>query len=318
MSDCETLIKAVQATKNTSIDKVIHSYASQGDSESSYIWCELRHVLGRLHSFRQAAEVIEGAPIKWPTLFNSFKVSYLPPGKTRRTPSPTSPDLANILSVAFPESDLAEFEEDIVELQSFGLERNILDEIRKKKYLLAFVHGEVQLHDYLARQGKTHSSHYWDGSLFIATSKPTCRLCHYYFQCSDNNFHIQSPHMNLYPKWCLPETCGQEVMEEVIEQMQADTLQMLREKLPEYRRHDSRTDSHVTLETPASRGSAGSRVSDMRSFSIASRSQQARVRIPSRQMHLYPPSAEVPDDEWTEAADEFDHRVIVEEIGAAK
>jgi hypothetical protein len=159
-----------------------------------------------------------------------------------------------LASVAFPDRQLSEFEADISPLEAFGLERNVRQQLQNRNKRTR-VHGETQLHDYLVRQGKTLSSDYWNSTAFIATSKPPCRLCHFYFDSVDDNFVVSSPHMNLYPKWRLPDLTrdtDQEAMErygalleDIIQDLQADTERILSKKLPVWRRNDSRTDTYA-------------------------------------------------------------------------
>jgi hypothetical protein len=255
-------MKAIEPGRNRPLEDLINSRASQENSESSYPWCELRHCLGRLNSYRQAASIVFKAPAKWPNLFKSFRITYILSAKQRSIPFPKSSDLTNTLRKAFPDMEPVEFQDDINELQSFGFQEHLRDQI-KKRDLRAIVHGEVHLHNYLLQIGKTKPSHFWEDRLFIASSKPTCMLCHYYFQYSDNDFIVRSPHMNLYPKWRFPDACDEETMQETIEQMQVHTLEMLKKKLPQYRNNDSRTDSHAgTISAMSGSRRAGPRPGD--------------------------------------------------------
>lgn len=88
--------------------------------------------------------------------------------------------------------------------------------------------------------------------MFIATSKPPCRLCYYYFEEAVHDFQVQPPHMNLYSKWRLPDVeAGDdaatdyhaELIEDIFERMQEDTLKILQNKFPQWKRNDSRTES---------------------------------------------------------------------------
>ncbi|KAI9148947.1 hypothetical protein HJFPF1_10991 [Paramyrothecium foliicola] len=243
LSACETLIKAIHAMKSP-LNNFINNRAGQQDSKLAYPWCELRHCLGRLHSYRQATESIFEARTRWPKLFSDFDVRFIPSSRSKRVPVTKSSDVNEILSAAFPDFNHSDMKDDIEDLRAFGFEKYIRSQITKRSPR-ATVHCEVHLHNYLLQQGKTHRSDYWENSLFIATSKPPCQLCHFYFQCSDNDFIVQSSHMNLYSKWRFPDDCDSEVMEEVIESMQAHTLRLLRDKLPSYKSHDSQTGSRA-------------------------------------------------------------------------
>lgn len=167
----------------------------------------------------------------------------------------------DVLKAAFPNVNLGIFATNIEELKKSGLDEEIVQQLQKPKKTQ--VHCEVHLYDHLISQGKTRPSDFWDGSMFIATSKPTCKLCHYFFNDSENDFQVQSPHMNLYPKWRLPdiyEDQGDEVrehqedlMDDILDNLRNETLQIVREKFPRFKRNDSRTDSRNSYSTMSSK-----------------------------------------------------------------
>ncbi|KAK2611938.1 hypothetical protein QQS21_002044 [Conoideocrella luteorostrata] len=264
LGDCETLIKEIVKSKLTSFLSVVDRQIKDEPPDRSCDWCYLRHYLGRLCSYREAAEVIADAPNQWGTLFENFKVRYMPSSPSKRISISPSLNLEQLASGAFPNRDLSEFDSDIAVLREYGLDDQIRNQVRilDKKSL---VHAEIQLYDYLVRQGKTLSSGFWDSSAFIATSKPPCRLCHFYFDYSDNNIVISPPHMNLYPRWLLPDVKKEEgheavmkfnnQLDEIIEDLQRDTEILLAEKMPVWKRNDSRTDSYGVSGWSGSTGS---------------------------------------------------------------
>ncbi|CAI6101031.1 unnamed protein product [Clonostachys chloroleuca] len=291
LRDCETFIKAIEASKNSSLGGEIDRRARQDDHDQAYKWCELRHCLGRLYSYRQAAEAVVEATMKWPEVFRSFKVNYIEPAKQKKAAPPKSARLADVLHYAFPEHELEEFQDDIAELQKYGLESEIRKQVFDRK-TKTFIHAEVHMHDYLTTVRKVKPSDFWDGKMFIATSKSVCRLCHFYFQNDDNEFSVQPPHMNLYPKWRLPDNASEEVLEDLIDKMQQNTLNLITDKQPYYRRYDSRTDSQglqtrSTHRTVFDRSTAPS--------PLGGRSSQSGVR-PGGYHNEPPPPSHVLDD----------------------
>ncbi|CAG9988011.1 unnamed protein product [Clonostachys byssicola] len=291
LTDCETFIKAIEASKNGSLGGEIDRRAKQDDHDQAYKWCELRHCLGRLYSYRQAADAVVKATTKWPELFKSFKVAYIPSAKQKKVVSPMSGKLTDVLHCAFPEYDLDVFQADVSELQKYGLELEICKQTLKRN-TKTFIHAEVHMHDYLTRVRNVKASDFWDGTMFIATSKPVCQLCHFYFQNDDNEFSVQPPHMNLYPKWRVPDDTSEEVLEDLIDKMQMNTLKLITDKQPSYKRHDSRTDSRgcqtrSTHRTVFDRSGAPS--------PLDGRSSQPGIR-PGGYHHVPPPPNEVFDD----------------------
>lgn len=178
-----------------------------------------------------------------------------------------APSMMKVIQISFPDMDLEEYMEQIEALEDHGLRDYLQDELRHKS-LRQFVHCEVHLHDFLILEKKTDPSQYWNNSIFIATSKPPCRLCHYYFSDMDNDFEVQSSHMNVYPRWRLPsigEEQGndarerqKEVIEDLIEQMQQDTLLIVRQNVPQGKRNDSRTESRGLITAMSSYEGEGS------------------------------------------------------------
>lgn len=257
LSDCETLINAIHASKGDhDLNQMIHSRANEEDAVQSHPWCELRHSLGRLLSYRRASEIICDAPKQWPSLFQNFTVNYLTSPSIRRISLPrscTTP--AEIVRCAFPNLGTSEYESYLNDLQRYRLDEMIQEQLSLGVFK-ARIHCEVYLHSSLIKQGKTQSDAFWDGFKFIATSKPTCCLCHYYFQDENNNdFQVQAPHMNLYMKWLVPNVYEdegheaverrEEVVDGIIDQLMDDTLKILKSQFPRWKTNDSRTDSRT-------------------------------------------------------------------------
>ncbi|KAF4336731.1 hypothetical protein FBEOM_9399 [Fusarium beomiforme] len=252
--DCEDLIRAIQRSKEDKIDNLLDKYIGNAEPELAYHWYQLRHHLGRLLSLRQASAAIVQAFKEWPKLFKGFTVSYINSSRPQRFSRPQAlltPPM-EIIEAAFPEYDTSYYNNDIQELCQHGLYARIQKQ-EQEFPLKTLVHCEANLHNHLIKTGKTRSCDLWEGVMFIATSKPPCRLCYYYFQHGDNDFQVQPSHMNLYPKWRLPDVADLnneasiedrcELIDDIMEHMQEDTLKILQNKFPEWKRNDSRTDS---------------------------------------------------------------------------
>ncbi|KAH8130406.1 hypothetical protein FP744_10009292 [Trichoderma asperellum] len=286
LRDCEALIKAIQACKTGSFEKILQSRAVEKNADSED-WCRLRHYLGRLHSYRQASEIIVAAATSWPDLFKNHRVDYVPSAHTKYIPTPNSSSFSEIIPIALPGHKASDFESDIAQLEVHGLD-NIFQEQLQKRRLKTMVHGEVNLHNHLVQKGKINSTDFWSGAMFIATSKPTCRLCYYYFDNSTNDFQVQTSHMNVYPKWRFPDIYEdqgpetkegyEELLQDLIVQMEHDMIQMLKRKEPRGKTNDSRTDSHSRVSTRVS--SLGDGLRNIPS-ELAEERQAANRRLPS-------------------------------------
>ncbi|KAH7122979.1 hypothetical protein EDB81DRAFT_913064 [Dactylonectria macrodidyma] len=254
LSDCESLIKAIHASANTELDEAIRHRARDGEMSNSEPWCELRHYLGRFHSYRQAAEIIIGAFKRWPLLFEGFKVVPIPSSLPMQKPVARSMEITatDVIRQIMPEQDLTPYKPYIEDLQNFDLDRNIRAQLAKRDFK-PIVHCEVLIHDYLLTHDLTLPSEFWNNWKYIGSSKRTCRLCQYYFNAHTDKVEVRASHQNLYPKWRLPDIYEyqrpqaveerDEIMAEIIEHIRRDALTTLQEKLPRGKRHDSNTQS---------------------------------------------------------------------------
>jgi hypothetical protein len=259
LRDCETLIKAIQACKIGSFEKILQKRAVEKSTDAED-WCTLRHYLGRLHSYRQASDIIVNAATTWPDLFKNHRVDSIDSALKKYIPTPKLADLNKIIPIALPGHEASDFESDITELRNYELDNIIHKQLQSWK-IRTMVHCEVHLHNHLIQKGKASSTDFWSGAMFIATSKPTCSLCHLYFNSPTNEFQVQTSHMNLYPRWRLPDIYEdqgteakdyyEDLLQDLIEQSQQDLILMLNQKEPKGATHDSRTDSHSRVSTRA-------------------------------------------------------------------
>ncbi|WYZ43670.1 hypothetical protein EsH8_VII_000106 [Colletotrichum jinshuiense] len=249
LSDCETLIKAIHATKGNAIDLAIMKNAKDGGPTSSEPWCELRHYLGRLLSFRQAANAIVAAAGLFPQLFHDFKVVSIPSSTPIAKPFPKSSlSAASIINnMIVDDEERAFYLFHVQEMQKFGLDDHIQGQISKRTFK-PYVHAEVLLHDYLLHRDDDHPLKYWKDWKYIGSSKPTCRLCHYYFGAHPDRVQVRKSHLNFYPNWCLPRVHGTtpdakslHLLEKLTESIRDDAKKTLEEKLPQGKNHDSNT-----------------------------------------------------------------------------
>ena len=127
-----------------------------------------------------------------------------------------------------------------------------LDQVlqRQAKKLAPIVHAEILL---LESIESTHPSKFFNGFKYIGCSKPTCRLCCYYFSVHPSDVEVRPTHRNLYPSWRTPdvyedqgpqaESGRKDLMNKVLYLIRKDAFRVLKEKLGEGKRHDSNTDS---------------------------------------------------------------------------
>lgn len=259
LSNCENLINIVQDTKAKGFGRILDEYANMPGNP---YWSQLRHLLGRLHSYRHAADTIVAASKKQEKLFRNITVTFVSSALPARSLVPQGIPLHRLLRTAFPDtaSFAASCGSDIAELENSGLHDQVA-RLQNRHRTRTTVHCEVLLHGYLYEQGKTSPMQFFEDNCFIATSKPPCKLCHVYFAALSGRFRVRAPHLNIYPKWRLPDMDDadrEEILDDMIEQMQDDTMSLLRNKRALWRRNDSRTDTHAGFQSALGSGILGS------------------------------------------------------------
>lgn len=206
-----------------------------------------------------AAEHLIGAYERWPRLFQDFRVRAIRSGERMHKPIPKSNLTAeeiiqNMFNDDDEDNDVAERDECLAhaqDLQKFRVDDLIQKELANQNFR-PIVHSEVLVHDYLVSRGLTHPSYFWNEWKYIGSSKPTCRLCNYYFFVHQFRFEVRPSHMNLYIAWRLPDLPKNDeaakksrakLLKRLIDQVRNDAKTTLREKTFKGRVHDSFTNS---------------------------------------------------------------------------
>ncbi|KGQ05513.1 hypothetical protein BBAD15_g9260 [Beauveria bassiana D1-5] len=291
LSSCENLINIIQDAKAKGLSRILDTRANVPSNRN---WSQLRHLFGRLHSYRQAADTIIAASVRRPHLLTNFTIQFVSSAAPARSLVPRGMRLQQLLCDAFPEGFVVPgCAEDLAELEHRGLCTGFAA-LQHRHRTKTTVHCEVLLHGYLHDQGRVSPPQFLDGACFIATSKPPCKLCHVYFcatALNNNNnerrpFRVRAPHLNMYARWRLPDMDvaddndtavvaaaaaaavqdRNDVLEDMVEQMQSDTVALLRDKRATWRRNDSRTDTHAGFQSAlgmmmSARGGRGASVS---------------------------------------------------------
>lgn len=244
LADWLNLIKAILSFNGLGYDTNIEERISNGEPESAYSWSQVRHYLGRFLSFRHAADSIADMSLERPELFSDFSITLVESAPKKKYPIPRRSSFEDIVDGGLDDRDISAVMDHIDELSKFGMPQ-LAEACLDKREPTTLVHCEVQLRDYLVRHNRINPAEYVDEDLFIATSKPPCRLCHFYFEIQDE-FQVRKSHMNVYPRWRLPDGCTDgELLDDMIDHVRRALLGLLESKVPIWKRNDSRTDSHV-------------------------------------------------------------------------
>ncbi|RGP64194.1 hypothetical protein FSPOR_8012 [Fusarium sporotrichioides] len=162
------------------------------------------------------------------------------------------------------------------DLTQMGVD-DIVRASQRSKNFRPLLHAEVPVYEHLSKNRQTAAECYWNRWNYIGSSKPTCRLCRYYFEAlKGDKPGVRSSHNNLYRNWRLPEcqdneslgVARDELPSELAQRLRSDVVETLKEKRIRRKARDSDTyssfpeilrvhdDSSVALEYPDRKSTA--------------------------------------------------------------
>lgn len=226
-------------------------------------WAEMRHAAGRLLSYFEGVETLIEARSQpeWAQLFYDFEIVCLPSSHPERNPivgsrkNASAADILERMASAFKinPAELAVFQTGAEQLQMFDLNERIKKQ-NSSQHFRPIVHAEVLVHDSL--RDLPGRPRYFGGYSYIGTSKPTCRLCDYYFRAMARTLgdpvRVRPSHGNLYLNWRAPDVYESDDQNEAVKRREAvlndmnlsvrnDTLNTLENKIGNRKSHDSNT-----------------------------------------------------------------------------
>lgn len=253
-------------------------------------WGDLRHAMGRLRSYLEAVQILAEARAQpsWEALFHHPEVTTLRSSSPACNPilphaDMTPPTADAILNrMASTEADrlaLPALQDHAVWLQQFDLDPRISAQCRRPGFH-PIVHAEVLVHESLVtdRGGdpdvrRLHVSRFFGGWRYIGVSKPTCRLCEYYFAAVPaDGVRVRQGHRNLYLNWRAPDVYreplvagegeGEDelvrgrtgtrrrecILNDMIKSVRSDTVRVLDDKVGERKSNDSNTSRTYQLD----------------------------------------------------------------------
>lgn len=254
---CTDLMLFIKDLSKSPTYKILQDKASSeaGSSEPSP-WAELRHAAGRLLSYYQALKTLIEARKKWEPLFEDFEIDFVRSSAQINNPvNDRRVDAEAIIGrMTGDTTKMQEYRDHAEDLQKFKLDLRIKNQAAKPSFK-PIVHAEVLVHQsILDESGPTglRPSQFFNRYKYIGSSKPTCRLCDYYFTASATGIDVRKTHRNLYINWRAPDVYShqgeaavkrrQQVLIQVNNKVREDAFRTLAEKVPERKNHDSNTD----------------------------------------------------------------------------
>ncbi|CAG9998921.1 unnamed protein product [Clonostachys byssicola] len=261
LSGCDRMMKALgkfeqQSPTIETITQMSRDIRARGHNASNDCWPEMLHAVKRILAYQFSIEFLKEAHAAFPELFEDFEISFLPsstPLTKREICRVKSYQAEGIVNRMTSNAEYHEkFKQLVNDLQVFDLDQRIQDEYEKASFR-PFVHSEAHLHGWLGNTpGGFSESRFFRGWRYIGSSKPTCKLCHYYFQEHGSGVGHRICHSNLYPCWRLPDvpvsagTAGGQdrraIYYRIIDRVRNDAFDIIGQKAsPKYRKHDSNT-----------------------------------------------------------------------------
>ena len=227
----------------------------------SLCWSEFRHASGRLLSYLHAVRCLISTRKRLPELFEEFEVCYIAssiPEPLRNSIKDQSLSMSNIIGRMTSDP----MKQDTYKAHAEFLEKFEVDKaiqrLAKNKNFRPIVHAEIVVLDSISRDGVTSPSKFFGGYKYIGCSKPSCRLCSYYFAFHPSAVQSRPTHRNLYHNWRMPVFSASEgpkpgsarekLMNKILEQVRRDAFQTLKEKVPERKKHDSNTEPTYPID----------------------------------------------------------------------
>ncbi|KAK3343273.1 hypothetical protein B0H65DRAFT_244899 [Neurospora tetraspora] len=219
-------------------------------------WSDLVHTAQRILAYRGSVYYFFRARDGWPQLFqNNPRIVALPSGDLQDTPRRNKSMKAEgiVGRMTSNEKLMAIFKRFVQDLQILDLDTRLVDAYEKNTPLA--VHSEVLLHHWLLTdrgKGEISPTMFFNSWPYIGSSKPTCKLCKYYFEESRSGVEVRPSHGNLYPKWRLPDVYDfhgpdavkrrQIMLDRILQRVRTEVFNAIKMKSPlSYKPEDSNT-----------------------------------------------------------------------------
>ena len=254
-------LRLIQRTMSASgMSQLVNERARQGripGVNSLECWSELRHHMSRLLAYEQTVEDLFAAEGEWPELFRDFEILPIPSSRTDANPLGRKSENAHSIFVRMtsdPEKK-AKYRALAAELERVDLNVRIKNQCEKATFRPC-VHAEVLVLDWVTANCPIPEFQFFQRIKYIGSSKPTCKLCNYYFGAHPSRVKPRSTHGNLYLNWKFPDVYEADgpkgikrrtaIYYSMLENIRNDAFQIMEEKGATWKRHDSNTYSIMT------------------------------------------------------------------------
>ncbi|KAL7946768.1 hypothetical protein V8C42DRAFT_318748 [Trichoderma barbatum] len=253
---CKTMMQFLIKIDQSIVGEIIEERALADRMvgfRSRECWAELLHTIRRILAYQQSVQFFLSAKEKWPSLFENFTVSFI--SSSRPVPKPIRNKSLSAESMVGrmtrKEKEIKIFRDFVGTLQAFDLDDRIKQEYGRDSFR-PIVHAEVLLLNWISKQGEIVPSRFFNEWKYIGSSKPTCKMCDYYFLAHKSDVEHRSSHGNLYSSWRVPDVfpyqgeaalkARQVMVDSLLQQVRKDAFDIVRKKaFPSAKGDDSNT-----------------------------------------------------------------------------
>lgn len=219
-------------------------------------WSDLVHTTQRILAYRSSVLYFFKARDEWPQLFQAnLRIFGLPSGGLQDTPRRNKSFEAEGIVGRMTSNPkmLTIFKRFVQDMKILDLDTRVLEAYDSNTEMA--IHSEVLLHHWLLTdhgKGEINPSMFFNSWPYIGSSKPTCKLCKYYFEESRSGVEVRASHGNLYPKWRLPDVYDfegegavkrrQVILDRILQRVRTEVFNAIKKKSPlSYKQEDSNT-----------------------------------------------------------------------------
>ncbi|SPO01785.1 uncharacterized protein DNG_04458 [Cephalotrichum gorgonifer] len=252
----EAVIRELESLRKDSylFSLICRSVAVEHKQANGMYWTEMCHISDRLKAYKGAIDSMFIARDNWPELFETFEVRFIPSssrmGNVLAGGAKTAAQLVRVCTS--DKNILPELEASVATLQNM----HDIDDIINQTWtggIKPVIHSEVQLHSWLESTGRTHPERFFGRYKFIGSSKPTCKLCSFYFDEHGTDVKVLPSHRNIYLQWRMPDVLDygspddleerknvrKDLLHKIKKRVVADIVRTIKEKRADSQNHDS-------------------------------------------------------------------------------
>lgn len=256
----EIFVRALKNEYYGTVAKFIRAKCHEDETTPVWSpWTDIHHTFQRLLSYYFAVKIFLATRRSWPELFVDFEIVPVPSSRPDRDP-PGIRKAADkiILRMTTDHSILNAYRSNANDLKEWGLDKKIA-EFSHPSTFKPIVHSEILLDDAIRREKRMTDSEGGEDLVrffqeaefgrFIGASKPTCRLCAWYFDAQWDGVDVRPSHYGVYTSWrpadvfisdgVKVEEERNEVLEQLVKKVRNDVFKAIEKRSVVKNRFDS-------------------------------------------------------------------------------